>query len=187
MPDTIAYYNDNAEAFFSDTAGVDMADLHRRFLQAIPEGGRILDAGCGSGRDSKAFLGLQYRVRAFDASPELARKASDHIGQAVAVQTFEDVSEVACYDGVWACASLLHLTESALPKALGHLWTALKPAGTLYVSFKLGEAERVHNGRHFTDAKLSRASTVGSPNWQTWTPLNTGPRQTNDPGGKSTG
>ena len=73
MPDTVAYYNDNAEAFFSDTAGVDMSDLHRRFLQGIPEGGLILDAGCGSGRDSKAFLGSQYRVRAFDASPELAR------------------------------------------------------------------------------------------------------------------
>ena len=156
MPDTIAYYNDNAEDFFSDTAGVDMADLHRRFLQAIPEGGRILDAGCGSGRDSKAFMGLQYRVRAFDASPELARKASEHIGQTVAVQTFDDVSEVACYDGVWACASLLHLPESGLPKALGHLWTALKPAGTLYLSFKLGEAERVHNGRHFTDATEAR-------------------------------
>ena len=154
--DTIAYYNDNAEAFFSDTAGVDMSDLHRRFLQEIPAGGLILDAGCGSGRDSKAFLGLQYRVRAFDASPELARKASEHIGQAVSTQTFDDVTEVACYDGVWACASLLHLPESALPKALGHLWTALKPAGTLYVSFKLGETERGHNGRHFTDATEAR-------------------------------
>ena len=156
MPDTIAYYNDNAEAFFSDTAGVDMADLHRRFLQTIPEGGLILDAGCGSGRDSKAFLGLQYRVRAFDASPELAKKATEHIGQTVSTQTFDDVSEVACYDGVWACASLLHIPESGLPKALGHLWTALKPAGTLYLSFKLGEAERFHNGRHFTDATESR-------------------------------
>jgi SAM-dependent methyltransferase len=76
MPETIAYYNDNAEAFFSDTAGVDMSELHRRFLREIPEGGLILDAGCGSGRDSKAFLDLQFRVRAFDASPELARKAS---------------------------------------------------------------------------------------------------------------
>ena len=158
MPDTISYYNDNAEAFFSDTADVDMSELHRRFLQTIPAGGLILDAGCGSGRDSKAFLGLQFRVRAFDASAELARKAAEHIGQAVSVQTFDDVCEVACYDGVWACASLLHLPESALPKALGQLWTALKPGGTLYLSFKLGEAERVLHGRHFTDANEARLS-----------------------------
>ena len=156
MADTIAYYNDNAEGFFLETAGVDMSDLHRRFLMEIPNGGLILDAGCGSGRDSKAFLAQKYRVRAFDASPQLARKASEHIGQVVATQTFDDVSEVACYDGIWACASLLHLPESALPKALGHLWTSLKPAGTLYLSFKLGESERVHNGRHFTDATETR-------------------------------
>jgi len=156
VADTIAYYNDNAEGFFLETAGVDMSDLHRRFLMEIPAGGLILDAGCGSGRDSKAFLAQKYRVRAFDASPQLARKASEHIGQVVATQTFDDVSEVACYDGIWACASLLHLPESALPKALGHLWTALKPAGTLYLSFKLGESERVHNGRHFTDATETR-------------------------------
>lgn len=156
MPDTIAYYNDNVEAFFADTADVDMSALHRRFLQGLPDGGLILDAGCGSGRDSKAFLGLHYRIRAFDASPKLARKASEHIGQAVSVQTFDDICEVACYDGVWACASLLHLPESALPRALGHLWTALKAAGTLYLSFKLGEGERVHNGRHFTDATEER-------------------------------
>ena len=68
MADTIAYYNDNAEGFFLETAGVDMSDLHRRFLMAIPAGGLILDAGCGSGRDSKAFLAQKYRVRAFDAS-----------------------------------------------------------------------------------------------------------------------
>lgn len=129
MPDTIAYYDDNVEAFFSDTADVDMSALHRLFLQGLPDGGLILDAGCGSGRDSKAFLGLHYRIRAFDASPKLARKASEHIGQAVSVQTFDDICEVACYDGVWACASLLHLPESALPKSTGSSLDCLKACG----------------------------------------------------------
>ncbi len=129
-----------------------MTPLYERFLQHIPNGGFLLDAGCGSGRDSKAFLARRLRVRAFDASHELAQRASVFIGQAVATQSFDEIDESACYDGVWACASLLHLPEHALPDALGRLWTALKPGGTFYLSFKLGQGERSVKGRHFTDA-----------------------------------
>ena len=136
-----------------------MSNLHARFLRDLPDGGLLLDAGCGSGRDSKAFLALNYRVRAFDASPELARRAAELIGQTVVTRTFEQVDEVACYDGIWACASLLHLSEHALPDALGRLWTALKPGGICYLSFKLGTGERTHNGRHFTDANEERLNT----------------------------
>lgn len=156
VPNTIDFYDQNADAFFSDTVNVDMSALYARFLQGIPLAGLLLDAGCGSGRDSKAFLSMGYRVSAFDASSALAEKAATLMGQPVATRTFDQVDEVACYDGIWACASLLHLPESALPAALGRLWTALKPDGVVYVSFKLGEGERNHNGRHFTDATEAR-------------------------------
>ncbi len=156
MSSTFSYYNDNATEFFADTVNVDMAELHARFLAYVPAGGMILDAGCGSGRDSHAFLAQGYRVRAFDASPELARLASELIGQTVATRTFDHVDEMACYDGIWACASLLHLREHEVPGALGRLWVALKPEGVFYLSFKLGEGERTHNGRHFTDATETR-------------------------------
>ena len=156
MSSTFSYYNDNASEFFADTVNVDMGELHSRFLAHVPAGGIILDAGCGSGRDSHVFLAKGYRVRAFDASPELARLASELIGQTVATRTFDDVEESACYDGVWACASLLHLCEHEIPGTLGQLWTALKPEGVFYLSFKLGDGERTHNGRHFTDATEAR-------------------------------
>ena len=156
MPNTINFYNANAATFFSDTVNVEMSALHTRFLRHVPDGGLILDAGCGSGRDSKAFVALGYRVTAFDASPALAQMASDLIGQPVATRTFDQVAETAIYDGIWACASLLHLPQSALPDALGRLWTALKPGGVCYLSFKLGDEEREHNGRHFTDATEAR-------------------------------
>src|SRR5665647_2060216 len=111
MPNTIDFYNENAVEFFADTVNVDMDELHTRFLMHIPDGGLILDAGCGSGRDSKAFLAQGYRVRAFDASPALAQMASGLIGQPVATRAFDQVEEIACYDGIWACASLLHLHQ----------------------------------------------------------------------------
>ena len=159
MTTTVTYYNEHPKSFFADTVNVDMADLQARFLSHVPAGGLVLDAGCGSGRDSRAFMALGYRVRAFDASSELARLASDLIGQPVATRTFDQVDEIACYDGIWACASLLHLREHELPGALGRLWSALKPEGVFYLSFKLGEGERTHNGRHFTDATEPRLQT----------------------------
>ncbi|HRQ48738.1 MAG TPA: DEAD/DEAH box helicase family protein, partial [Rhodocyclaceae bacterium] len=156
MAETDDYYDRNASRFVADTADVDMSELHARFLAFVPDGGLILDAGCGSGRDSKAFLEHGYRVRAFDASAEVALLASSLIGQSVETLTFDDLTDVACYDGVWACASLLHLREDAIPGALSRLWAALKPGGVSYLSFKLGECERTDQGRHFTDATEPR-------------------------------
>jgi superfamily II DNA or RNA helicase/SAM-dependent methyltransferase len=151
MTPTTDYYNDNAESFFQSTVNVDMSPLHGKFLQHLGEGGTILDAGCGSGRDAKAFKDLGYRVDAFDASAQLAKLASKYLEQVVPIRTFMDVNEIAAYDGIWACASLLHLPQADVPKALSKIWTALKPNGVLYVSFKLGEGERMHGERHFTD------------------------------------
>jgi superfamily II DNA or RNA helicase/SAM-dependent methyltransferase len=152
MTSTVAYYNQNAIDFFSNTIDVDMSALHDRFLATVTPGGIILDAGCGSGRDANSFQSRGFRVAAFDASPELARMACDHTGLNIVVRSFSDVHEQSCYDGIWACASLLHLPEISIPAALGRLWAALKPGGSFYLSFKLGQGERVQNGRHFTDA-----------------------------------
>ena len=119
MEETIKFYNHNASEFFRDTVGLDMTTLHRRFLQEIPDGGNLLDAGCGSGRDAKVFKDYGYRVIAFDASRELAVLASEYLGQPVAVRTFADIDEIALYDGIWACASLLHLPLCEIPAAPG--------------------------------------------------------------------
>lgn len=151
--DTLDYYQHHAAEFFAATVSVVMHELHERFLDKLPAGSHILDAGCGSGRDAKAFVSLGYRVTAFDAAPKLASLASEHLGQPVQVRTFRDVEEIACYDGIWACASLLHLPASELPDAIARLWAALKPGGCFYFSFKHGLGERQHNGRHFTDAE----------------------------------
>ena len=156
MQRTLDYYDANAQAFFADTAGVDMSALHARFLAGLPAKGLILDAGCGSGRDSKAFIARGYRVRAFDAAAELCRLAEAHIGQPVQLRRFDEVDEIATYDGIWACASLLHLAEAQICDALPRLWAALKPNGVFYLSFKLGEGERTSGDRHFTDATEDR-------------------------------
>lgn len=152
MDSTEQYYDEFAAEFFRSTVLVDMAAVHQRFVEGLAPGARVLDAGCGSGRDAKAFAEAGFRVTAFDASARLARLASAHCGFEVAVRRLEDVAEVEAYDGIWCCASMLHLPLAAIPSVLERLWRALRPGGTLYVSFKHGRGERVHDGRRFTDA-----------------------------------
>jgi superfamily II DNA or RNA helicase/HKD family nuclease/protein-L-isoaspartate O-methyltransferase len=152
MHDSADYYKHNAASFFQSTVTVDMSALHDAFLRTLPPGSRILDAGCGSGRDAKAFASRGYNVTAFDASPDLAELASKHCGFEVLVRTFSDVSEIDAYDGIWCCASLLHVAAREMSEAIGKLWRALRPGGSLYLSFKLGTGERAHDGRRFTDA-----------------------------------
>ncbi|MCZ4314062.1 DUF3427 domain-containing protein [Comamonadaceae bacterium G21597-S1] len=152
MDESARYYNQFAAEFARSTVDVDMTPIYQRFLAGIQPGASILDAGCGSGRDAKAFADLGFCVTAFDAAAELARIASDYCGFEVAVRRFEDVDEVAQYDAIWCCASLLHVPAAKLPGVFARLWSALRPGGVFYASFKHGTGERLQGGRRFTDA-----------------------------------
>ncbi|MGR5457955.1 class I SAM-dependent methyltransferase [Vibrio sp. PNB22_1_1] len=149
---TNQYYNENAQSFFDTTVNVDVRKLYDRFLPRIPSKGTILDAGCGSGRDSKNFLNLGYQVVAFDANESLVELASEHLGQTVTRATFDSFSaELKSFDAIWACASLLHVPREELPRTFSRLDKLLKPNGVFYCSFKYGNSEQIRNGRFFAD------------------------------------
>lgn len=151
MNQTIAYYDKNAEKFCAATRDADMCFCRNKFLSLIGENAHILDAGCGSGRDSKAFLEAGYRVTAMDASAKVCKEAQVLLGQEVICKNFESIDYRQKFDGIWACASLLHVTKEKINDVLKRLWIALKNKGVLYASFKYGEGERVVNGRFFND------------------------------------
>jgi SAM-dependent methyltransferase len=145
------YYQNNARLFFDQTVDVDMSDLYRIFLATLPPLAKILDAGCGSGRDSKYFLGAGHEVTAFDASSSIAQLASDYIGSPVEVMTFQEMKYSSSFHGIWACASLLHVSTRELPDVFDRLRRALVGDGVLYASFKYGMGEHERNGRMFTN------------------------------------
>jgi SAM-dependent methyltransferase len=160
--DSAAYYDRNAERFAADTGGLDMSALHERFLRHVRAGGRILDAGCGVGRDALAFADRGYSVVAFDASTEMVRLSMERTaGRAKVVQMeFDAVAWLGEFDGVWACASLLHVRATYLPPVIRRLRAALRPGGALYMSFKYGSGERLAGGRRFTDLTEETLSTA---------------------------
>ncbi len=151
MNETIEYYNKNAKSFIEGTINADMSDCRNRFLKYVKKGGRILDAGCGSGRDSLAFMEAGYEVDAFDASEEICRNASERLGFTVECKRFEELTGENRYDGIWASASLLHVREEELKDVMLRLKKLLKADGILYASFKEGNKERVKDGRFFHD------------------------------------
>ncbi len=148
---TTEYYNKNSLEFIEGTINVDMGILRDRFLKYIPSGGKILDLGCGSGRDTKCFLEAGYQVTAIDASQELCLKATEYTGINVRCTRFEELNDVKEYDGVFACASLLHVQEGDLPDILTKINKALKQQGVLYASFKYGDFAGERDGRYFHD------------------------------------
>lgn len=110
---TIAYYNQNAASFIQGTVSVDFQTTQDKFLNALP-GKRVLDFGCGSGRDTKYFLGNDLAVTAMDGSEELCKYASAYTGIPVKNMIFQDLDEMNQYDGIWACSSILHLPKKEL-------------------------------------------------------------------------
>jgi SAM-dependent methyltransferase len=147
---TIAFYDENAEAYAATTVGLDMSEDHDRFLSRLPPSGLILDAGSGSGRDTLAFIHKGFRVEAFDASSGLCRVSAELTGQPTAHMSFADVAWTDRFDGVWASASLLHLASDELMDAWGRLVRALARGGSIYASFKMGAGVGVgRDGRIF--------------------------------------
>ena len=154
---TIDYYNHHAEEFTHSTLNVDMESLYQSFLNLLPANAHILDLGCGSGRDSLAFKNKGYRVTAIDYSEALVKKATELLGIKVKHQSFYELNDVAVYDGIWACASLLHCERDRLTEVLDKMLRALKSEGVIYMSFKYGDSDREKDGREFTDLNEQQA------------------------------
>jgi len=157
MNQTLDYYKQHAQAFFENTYQVEMESLYIPFLRCLPEQASILDLGCGSGRDTLAFKKKGYQVEAMDYSAELVKKARELTGIEVRQQSFYELNESEKYDGIWACASLLHCDRDRLPEVMGRIFKALKPNGVCYMSFKYGNTDREKEGRSFTDLNEQQA------------------------------
>ena len=155
---TLDYYNKNSEEYFNSTLNVDMTNTYKEFLKLVSKDGKILDLGCGSGRDSMNFMKLGYEVTAVDGSKELAKKASALLGKEVIASTFEELELKEKFHGIWACASLLHIKREDLKIVLNNLYNNLEDNGVFYMSFKYGEKEYVDDKNRyfncFTDESI---------------------------------
>ncbi len=149
--DSIGYYNKNPKDFFDRTINADVQNLYQVFLNHLPSKARILDAGCGVGRDSRFFLSKGYDVVPLDGSIEMVKLASDLLGKPVLHMLFQDIHFSQEFDAIWANASLLHVPYDNLREILCTFHTALRSSGILFASFKYGNTMRTTEDRFFFD------------------------------------
>lgn len=149
--DSIDYYNKHAIEYYDRTIEADMSSIIEKFVEILPDGAVILDLGCGSGRDSRIFIEEGYDVTSLDGSSELCELAEIHIGKEVHNIKFEDIEFHQVFDGIWACASLLHVEEKDIDCILEKVVNSLTDNGILYMSFQHGDFSGIRNQRYYKD------------------------------------
>lgn len=147
---SIPYYNEHGENYIDTTGHLDMSHLYKRFLCHIKDGGRILDVGCGSGRDSIYFQKAGYQVTAFDGSITMVEHARKILGKDVSLCTFEDFETDQKFDGIWAVASLLHVPRNDIDQIIKKFVGFLNHSGIFLMSFKERDEDFKAEGRRFT-------------------------------------
>lgn len=137
---TIAVYNAKAQDYATHFNSGGTPGKHlRRFMDAVIPGGDVLDLGCGPANASRFMKAAGFRVDALDASEEMIRVAAQVNGVTARLGTFDDITDVERYDGIWANFSLLHAPKDQLPRYLKALQTALRPKGVFHIGMKVGD------------------------------------------------
>lgn len=151
IDETIEYYEKNATAFIESTVNVNVFELYEHFERLLHPGCRVLDLGCGSGRDSRYFVQQGYQVVALDPSPSMCKQTRSFVNIPVFEMKAEDMRFTDEFDGIWACASLLHVSRDIHVNVMHQIGKALKMNGICYCSWKYGDGDRIVEKRHFTD------------------------------------
>lgn len=149
---TLEHYERNAQAFLEGTRDHDVSQNVAALLGAIDGTPpfRILDLGCGPGRDLRTFKSLGHEPVGVDGSARFVEMARRWSGCPVWQQDFVALDlPPATFDGVFANASLFHVPSAALPGVLAHLHAALKPGGVLFSSNPRGHNEEGWNGARY--------------------------------------
>ncbi|MEI9951877.1 MAG: class I SAM-dependent methyltransferase [Pseudomonadota bacterium] len=134
---TLGDYDAVAESFWAGTRDHDVTQNYAALLDALERSAplRLLDFGCGPGRDLLALTALGHIVTGLDGSPVFAEMARAQSGCRVLEQNFLELAlGERQFDGVFANASLFHVPRAELARVLAELFRALVPGGVLFCS-----------------------------------------------------
>jgi SAM-dependent methyltransferase len=149
---TLGHYNEHAERFWQGTRDHDVTQNRDALLQSLDGPGpfRILDFGCGPGRDLKTFRDLGHEAIGLDGAKRFVELARESSGGEVWCQDFLKLDlPQESFDGVFANASLFHVPSQELPRVLRELWTTLKTGGVLFSSNPRGDNKEGWNGGRY--------------------------------------
>lgn len=146
---TKEYYKKNYKEFYKSTKDGNFEEIYRRFENRL-KGKKLLDLGCGAGRDLTYFKSQGYDIEGIDGCLELVGIARRRSGQKVYHMNYRDIDFFERFDGVWSMAGLVHQDKKAIKNILNLVHRSLKTGGILYLSFKYGDFQGYIEGRYFS-------------------------------------
>ncbi|NCG18544.1 MAG: methyltransferase domain-containing protein [Rhodobacterales bacterium] len=149
---TLGHYQTQAEDFWQGTRDHDVTQNRAALLRHLRTEGpaRILDLGCGPGRDLIAFTAAGHHPVGLDGAERFCEMARTHSGCEVLHQDFLALSlPAAAFHGIFANASLFHVPTQELPRVLSELWETLRPDGVLFASNPRGDNQEGFNGSRY--------------------------------------
>jgi len=142
---TIDTYNKTAKEYILKVQKYAPEPEREKFISLVMPGGKVLDAGCGSGRDANYFGSKGFIVTGIDLSDTLLSYANEHAEGSVTFQKMDlrNIQLHSSFDGIWACASLLHLTRKEFLPVLRNFQHMLAPRGVLFLLLKEGTGDQM--------------------------------------------
>jgi hypothetical protein len=156
------YYIANVHKYTSenaDTFNVSMQEFYPFFEKHLHEKENILDIGFGSGRDS-LYFSSKYNVISIDVIPDFIQHGREIGLKNVQLQRIENIEYKNMFNGIWACASLLHLNNEYLSKAIDKIIISSRKNCIFYTSFKYGDSEDIIEGRYFNNMNENKLSKI---------------------------
>ncbi|MEZ7812590.1 MAG: class I SAM-dependent methyltransferase [Paracoccaceae bacterium] len=158
--ETIQVYETLSEKY-SQLSGAKRPIFEVSFIDKMPPNGKVLDLGCGHGAAAANFVSKGLRVEAWDASKSMQLLAQRLFNLNVTLKTFEDLTSIRDYDGIYANFSLLHAPKDDFIRHLSFIHKALKVNGVFHLALKLGEgSHRDELGRfysYYQESELCRS------------------------------
>ena len=146
------YYESNAEHYAAETIYADMSEQYQSVLPLLKKGAKILDVGSGSGRDACYIQKHGYQVTALEPSKNLCREIRKVFSGEIECSDIQNYQPAERYDGIWACASLIHLQEEEILCFFEKIELLLKANGIIYISGKNGiPTGKAEDGRYFLE------------------------------------
>jgi len=155
LTETLKTYEQTAPEYLRTHSDINEIKACADKFVKLLSGRELLDIGCGSGRDARYFSQQGLKVTGIDLCSNFLQLASNYAPHATFLNM--DMRNLsfsnACFDGLWACASFLHLPKSEALQTLQGFHRVLKPSGILYLSLQVGEGEQLVQKSHYSQGK----------------------------------
>ena len=124
-----------------------LISLAHELVRQVGQNGKLIDIGCGTGRDMAWFESKDVTVTGIDLSMGMLAYARENVLGSLVSMNMRNLGFCDAYfDGVWCCASLLHLPKTEAAFALQEIHRVLKPGGMLILSVQEGNSESWEDG-----------------------------------------